>query len=299
MLITLGYDEREGIKFREYGKLKNGVEGKVIMFNRKKLHYIITPNGDIYNTETEMKLKTIVNTGTIEYPRINLQINDGSLYTTQLIHRLIGEAYIPNPNNLPVINHIDGDKSNNDIKNLEWTTYKENNLHAFRTGLKSHTKGKEGSDCRFATYNDTTAKRVCELLQEGVPPKMIARDLEVGYSFVIGIRNGETWTYISKDYVFPIMKETSDKYNVLDVYKLQEALRKKKGTETYRQILNRLDMEFNENTRKLAGRLYNAVKEGNDLVTFRDMSTNNTYIERAKNDKKNKYYHREDHVKPL
>ena len=299
MFMTLGYDERKGIEFREYGKLKNGVEGKLIMFNKKKLHYIITPNGDIYNTETEMQLKTIIDTGTIEYPRINLQINDGSSYTTQLIHRLIGKAYIPNPNNLPVINHIDGDKNNNEIKNLEWTTYLENNLHAFKTGLKPHTKGKEGSDCRFATYNDATARRVCELLQEGVPPKMVARDLEVGYSFVIGIRNGESWTYISKDYIFPIMKETSDKYNVLDVYKLQEELRKKKGTETYRQILNRLDMEFNENTRKLAGRLYNAVKEGNDLVTFRDMSTNDTYIERAKNDKHNKYYHREDHVKPL
>lgn len=51
------------------------------------------------------------------------------------IHRLIAEAFIPNPDNLPYINHIDGNKSNNDISNLEWCTQLENMRHAFNTGL--------------------------------------------------------------------------------------------------------------------------------------------------------------------
>ena len=56
------------------------------------------------------------------------------------VHRLIAKAFIENPLNKPCINHIDGNKLNNDISNLEWCTYRENNIHAYRTGLDDPMK---------------------------------------------------------------------------------------------------------------------------------------------------------------
>ena len=58
------------------------------------------------------------------------------------IHRLIAMAFIPNIENKPFINHIDGNKKNNSIDNLEWVTNQENIKHAFKIGLIKGRKGK-------------------------------------------------------------------------------------------------------------------------------------------------------------
>ena len=57
---------------------------------------------------------------------------DGKHFT---VHRLVAAAFLPNPNNLPVVNHLDGDKGNNIVANLEWTTFQGNSQHAHDNAL--------------------------------------------------------------------------------------------------------------------------------------------------------------------
>jgi len=71
------------------------------------------------------------------------------------IHRLVAEAFLPNPENREEVNHIDGHKNNNSVENLEWATHLENMQHAVRTGL--HTFGFGENSRRAILDNEKVA----------------------------------------------------------------------------------------------------------------------------------------------
>jgi len=85
-----------------------------------------------------------------KYPRIKIRTNGKRNSTGFMVHKLVAIAFIPNPDNKPFINHIDSNKLNNCVENLEWVTHKENMKHAVASGRMSgkvnYMKGKRRFD---------------------------------------------------------------------------------------------------------------------------------------------------------
>ena len=73
------------------------------------------------------------------YCRCSVQKIDGT-WTSQPVHRLVAKAFIPNTENKQAVNHIDGNRQNNKVENLEWVTPKENVIHSFRFGARKVCK---------------------------------------------------------------------------------------------------------------------------------------------------------------
>lgn len=108
---------------------------KQIAINNISTTYYITEDGRCFNEKTGKFLKGQVNCKN-GYISFMITLPDGSkkrLYA----HRLVALNYIPNPENKQQINHIDGDKLNNNVDNLEWATQEENQQHAIKIGLRT------------------------------------------------------------------------------------------------------------------------------------------------------------------
>lgn len=88
----------------------------------------------VINIETG-KIKTPTLDKSVGYYVISI-VNRYGIKRKEYFHRLLAKAFIVNPENKSCVNHIDGNKLNNSIDNLEWSSYSENNKHAFDTGLK-------------------------------------------------------------------------------------------------------------------------------------------------------------------
>lgn len=117
---------------------------QVSTFGRIKRLSRKTINEGLLGKNKELQLKEIIlKPSTITKGYKGITLTKGKKRYPKKVHRLVAEAFIPNPNNKPQINHIDCNKSNNNVNNLEWCTNSENQKHAFKNGLNSSKKANE------------------------------------------------------------------------------------------------------------------------------------------------------------
>lgn len=111
----------EGYEISSYGRLK------------AKDRIIIYKDGRVCNFKERILDGMLTKKG---YRKYHLSSNKKPGYrTSKLAHRLVAEVFIPNPENKPQVNHIDGDKLNNNVSNLEWCTNAENHQHKLDNNL--------------------------------------------------------------------------------------------------------------------------------------------------------------------
>ena len=128
--------------------------------------YSVSTSGHVRNDVTGKVLKnTLKNDG---YLCVHLSHQNHARMI--MVHRLVAEAFIPNPNGLPVVNHIDGNKNNPTVDNLEWVTFSDNSKHAYRIGLSNISEKCRKAVSKIAAENGarTTRKAVCRIDADGV-----------------------------------------------------------------------------------------------------------------------------------
>lgn len=171
------------------------IKVKDIVFNQK---YLIDENGNIWSPYRGGKYLSPAPTKK-GYYRIVLQTNQGR--KTFQLHRLVLETFNPvnNCENLEV-NHIDGDKSNNSLSNLEWCSGSFNVRHALDTGLAIPARGEQVGG------NKLTEKQVleiCELLKNSnMSLQQIGNIYGVSKHCIFDIKRKKSWNWLTTDYNF-------------------------------------------------------------------------------------------------
>lgn len=116
-------------------------------------NYYITEEGEVYSSKNKQWLKKYLKGG---YYAVTLR-NENMQKPTR-IHKIVAEHYLPKVEGKTQVNHIDGNKLNNSLSNLEWCTSAENQLHAYSTGLKKFVN----NDYRKQRVKDATSKVVLD-----------------------------------------------------------------------------------------------------------------------------------------
>ena len=156
-------------------------------------YYEVSNLGEIRNAKTKkLRKKNVLTTG---YYYINVSLGGRDKKKIIKVHRAVAETFLSKVDDCNIINHIDGNKLNNVVSNLEWCTTSYNLQHAYDNGLRPKLYG-EACGHNKLTYNDV------EFIRKNYIPydtklgtRGLARKFNVDHDTIRSILNYETWNY--------------------------------------------------------------------------------------------------------
>jgi len=167
-------------------------EGFVKMVDHSD-YFWIHPDGRVYNFKSQ-KFRTVSLTEDGYY---DTTISNGAYSNKSYpLHRLLAYYFIlnPMPDVTTDINHIDGNKSNNELSNLEWVTHKENMTHSVDNNLKTYSSGKKGSH-----LNEEIVSEIKKMLYQGHTHSQIAKQFNTTRPCITQIASGNRWAEVTID----------------------------------------------------------------------------------------------------
>lgn len=175
------------------GYLKPNVDGTILRYTKVSAKGELLPGGE-YRLVT---YQTHNATG-----RVYFNLTWLGFTKSVLVNRVIALAFLPNPNNLPQVNHIDGDKQHNYLRQptpeliakwgeyqLEWSSGSDNEKHAHRTGLKTG-RGTSNANAKL------TAAQVLEIRASNEPIVVLMKRYNIARSTITNIQKRYTWKHI-------------------------------------------------------------------------------------------------------
>lgn len=158
-------------------------------------NYKVSNLGRVKNVQSDKFLKTF--TGAHGYKHVNLCNKTGRKQWR--VHRLVMLSFTIQPKHKNSINHIDGDKANNELCNLEWCTDKENSRHAVNTGLHKGEHGEKNPRSLLKTDDVLRIKTLYTI--EGYTQRKIADKYNISQTHVSDIISGKRWKHVTKGLV--------------------------------------------------------------------------------------------------
>lgn len=153
-------------------------------------NYYIDTQGTVYNKKGR-KLKPQKTKG--GYYVVDLPNNNRN-HNVVLVHRLVAMAFIPNPDNLPEVNHKDTNKLNNKVENLEWCTKSQNQKHKF-LNLNCSLKGSQKVNSKL---KEKDVFNIIQLRKDGFSNRYIGNIYNISPSVVSSIYNNKAWTHVNR-----------------------------------------------------------------------------------------------------
>lgn len=148
-----------------YGRLRNSITGKIRKNTFDKYGYV----------------------------KIDITLGNNNKHKKIAIHRAVAQLFIPNPENKPQVNHIDGNKSNNNVDNLEWVTAKENIFHSLNNSLQP-----TGERCSFSKLSQKEVDYIRNNYKKRdkiFGGKALAKKFNIDESIISEIINKKIWKY--------------------------------------------------------------------------------------------------------